>query len=511
MTSRHVFAVGARLRPWFAAGLLTAGTLGAGACAAQVASPGGLAPSEGAEQARVIELLQQQLSQVQAQLQGLTQENRALREHQTEIDRRLRELAAGAPPPAAPTAAAQAAALAAAPALPAPATHTEASMPSPAQSVRLWGYGEMYYSYPTRDSGRAQADLARAVFGIGYRFDERTEFNSEYEVEHAVSSASDAGEFEVEQFYVERRLSDALSVRGGLFLMPFGLLNEHHEPTNFYGVQRNFVETLVIPSTWREGGVSLRGDTPHGFGWNVGLTTGFDLSKWGFAPQFPQYLTALDLEASNSAPLQATHQELSLANAHELSQYLALSYYGVPGVTVGAAISSGNAVKVRVPLTASNPGQERVTLWEAHARWTPAQWDLSALYAHGAIGNLSAANAAFPGSPNPIPSAFYGYFLQGAYALWEQGDYRAAPFVRWERYNLGAGFAGTAGPAIPAGLVPVSASPGDLGYWPRNHDRVWTMGANFYIGPHLVVKGDYQSFGVNQDFRRFDLGLGVSF
>jgi len=168
-------------------------------------------------------------------------------------------------------------------------------------------------------------------------------------------------------------------------------------------------------------------------------------------------------------------------------------------------------VKVRVPLTASNPGQERVTLWEAHARWTPAQWDLSALYAHGAIGNLSAANAAFPGSPNPIPSAFYGYFLQGAYALWEQGDYRAAPFVRWERYNLGAGFAGTAGPAIPAGLVPVSASPGDLGYWPRNHDRVWTMGANLYIGPHLVVKGDYQSFGVNQDFRRFDLGLGVSF
>ena len=43
-------------------------------------------------------------------------------------------------------------------------------------------------------------------------------------------------------------------LRGGLFLMPFGLLNEHHEPTIFYGVQRNFVETVIIPSTWREGG-----------------------------------------------------------------------------------------------------------------------------------------------------------------------------------------------------------------------------------------------------------------
>ena len=31
------------------------------------------------------------------------------------------------------------------------------------------------------------------------------------------------------------------------------------------------------------------------------------------------------------------------------------------------------------------------------------------------------------------------------------------------------------------------------------------------LTPHLVVKGDYQWFQVNQGFRRFDLGLGVSF
>ena len=44
------------------------------------------------------------------------------------------------------------------------------------------------------------------MFGIGYTFDSRTEFNSEYEVEHAVASASDLGEFEVEQFYVDRQI-----------------------------------------------------------------------------------------------------------------------------------------------------------------------------------------------------------------------------------------------------------------------------------------------------------------
>src|SRR5262249_23545013 len=158
--------------------------------------------------------------------------------------------------------------------------------------------GEAYYVNPTDHRDQTTFDLARAVIGIGYRFDERTEFNSEYEVEHAVSSADDAGEFEVEQFYVDHRFNDWVSTRAGLFLMPFGFLNENHEPINFYGVQRNFVETLIIPSTWREGGLNLHGDTPAGFRWNVGLTTGMNFSEWDFAPEVPPYRNALELENS---------------------------------------------------------------------------------------------------------------------------------------------------------------------------------------------------------------------
>jgi hypothetical protein len=425
-----------------------------------------------------------QLAQVQAQLQQLAEENRSLREHQQQIERQLAQLTGAAAP------AAVSGSLAA---LPTPSTPATVSAAPLAAGLSLWGYGEMYYSDPTRDGRKAQADLARAVFGLGYSFDERTEFNSEYELEHAVASASDVGEFEVEQFYVDRRLSEAVSVRGGLFLMPFGLLNEHHEPTRFYGVQRNFIETLIIPSTWREGGFNLHGDTTGGFGWNLGLTTGFDLSKWDFAPAFPLYTTALGLAGSGAAPLRATHQELALANAQHLSPYAALSYYGIPALLLGGAISSGESPA---------PGDPRVTLWEAHLRWTPAKFDLSALYARGSISNTGPLNAAHPDSPNPLPSSFYGYFLQGAYPLWEQGDYRVTPFVRWERYDLGASYAGTRGPVIPAGLVP---------YWPRSEDRVWTAGANLYVGAHLVLKGDYQWFQVNQGFRRFDLGLGVSF
>jgi hypothetical protein len=474
-------------------------------------------PAARPTQQQQIDALAAQLAAIQAQLRELLEQNKRLLERQQQLEE---QVPASAQPAGAPRAAANPVPLPSNPVPPSNPLPPSAAgspsaqsgyLPSPFGGLKLWGYGEAYYTHPTHDDERAQADLARAVFGIGYTFNDRTEFNSEFEVEHAVASAADVGEFEVEQFYVDRRLGDSVALRAGLFLMPFGFLNEHHEPTHFYGVQRNFIETLIIPSTWREGGLNLHGDTAAGFSWNAGLTTGFDLSKWSFAPQFPLYASALDLEDSGSAPLQATHQELALANAQHLSQYVALNYYGIPGLTVGGAISTGDAVKVAESPNAPIPGNQRVTLWEMHARWTPGPLDLSALYAHGAIGNLTLANAANSGSPNPIPSQFYGWYLQGAWQAFERGDYRLVPFVRLEYYDMGSSYEGTPGPVLPPGRVPLSANPGDSGYWPVQRDRVWTAGANFYLTPHVVFKVDYQTFDLNKDFTRIDLGLGLAF
>ena len=372
------------------------------------------------------------------------------------------------------------------------------------ENLSLWGYGEIYYTHPTHIPADTQFDLARAVFGIGYRFDDRTVFNSEFEVEHSVASASDKGEFEVEQFYVDRQLAPWASVKAGLFLMPFGLLNEHHEPINYFGVQRNFVETLIIPSTWREGGFAFHGNTDNGLNWDVGLTTGLDLGGWQFNPEDPQYRTALDLEDADVAPMQATHQELSLANAHYLSQYAALNYTGIPGLKAGAAIFTGRAAVPTVPVGLPS---ERVTLWEGHALWTPGAAELSALYTRGRISNTAAVNLANTGVSNPLPSEFLGYYLQGAYTVWQSGGYRFAPFARWEHYDMGAAYEG-----IPAGFTTVPAGlAADGRPWPQPRDRVWTVGANFYVTPHVVFKVDYQTFDVNKDLTRFDLGLGLAF
>jgi len=500
-----------------------------------------------------IQALQQQLQAVQAQLKQLADQNQALMQHQQQIEQQLTQqqvalekaqaataTVAGAARAGGPATPGQASALpgntsalpgntsvANASALPgqqsaAPSAATATSGVSAADSslpgaqpggfgagslenLRIWGYGELYYSRQSRDTTRTTADLARAVFGIGYRFDSRTEFNSEYEVEHGVTSAEDPGEFEVEQFYVDRQLSNLATLRAGLFLLPFGFINEHHEPTNFYGMQRNFVETLIIPSTWREGGLSLHGDTDFGLAWSAGVTTGVNLGNWEFAPEFPQYTSALELINNGPGPLQATHQELALASARHLSQYVSLNYVGLPGLNVGGAVFTGKAEQA-----GGTVGDSRVTLWEGHVRWTPGKFDLSALYAHGSISNVADANLANPGSPNPIPSAFYGYFLQAAYGAWESGDYRLNPFVRWEYYDMGSQYSGTV-PMIPSGTVPLTDSPGDFGVWPQSRDRVFTTGVNFYVTPHVVFKADYQWFEFNKAFNRLDLGLGLNF
>lgn len=373
---------------------------------------------------------------------------------------------------------------------------TRVATPSPMENLSLWGYGEAYYSKPIHDNAKSQADLARAVFGIGYRFDEKTTFNSEFEIEHAIASSEDAGEMEVEQFYVDHQINNSIAVKAGLFLIPSGLLNLKHEPTHFFGVQRNFVETFIIPATWREGGVGVHGNTDLGIGWDVGVTTGVNLAGRDAATGL-RAATALDLGNSGAGPLAATHQELSLANASNLSQYLALGYKGIPGLDVGASVFTGKAA-TQDPTV--NLGGQRVTLWEAHSRWTPAKFDLSALYARGTISNTGAYNALTPGAPNPTPSAFNGWYVQGAYNVWQNSTYRLAPFMRWEYYNMGESFAG-----LVPGFEPPQAGDRNLS------DHVYTAGLNFYVTPNVVLKADYQTFSINEDLSRLELGLGVAF
>jgi hypothetical protein len=393
----------------------------------------------------------------------------ALAEQLQEVQRELAALKAQQQPASA----------AGTPAVPAAMAATGRTEPD-RKGVDWFGYGELSYSRPTEDSSGTTADVGRFVLGASYRFDEKTRFISELEVEHAIASADDAGEVEVEQAWIERELSDTIYAKFGLFLIPSGLLNESHEPTRYYGVFRNFVETQIIPTTWREIGAALEGNTEAGWRWDVGITTGHDLSAWD----------ATSAEGLES-PLGSIHQEGQLARAGDLSSFGALNYTGIPGLRVGGSVVYGD-------ISQGQPGfdSNKLLLWEGHARWTPGAWDLSALYARGEISDTAAINLTLVGNPVLIPESFYGWYAQAAYVATLPNSWTLAPFARFERVNTGASYA-----FIGAGITPAA----------REAEEITTVGINLNINSGVVFKLDYQMFDLNSDADRIDLGLGYAF
>jgi hypothetical protein len=360
-------------------------------------------------------------------------------------------------------------------------TDTSAHVDQPANAVNLFGYGELNFTRPKNNIAGSEATARRAVLGFGYKFNDRTRFAAELEVEHAVVSKDDSGEVAFEQLYVEHDISDGLSAKMGLFLLPVGYMNESHEPTRYYGVTRNLVETAIIPSTWRELGVGFRGIQDSGLRWDAGVVTSFDLTKW-----------PTDSADTKESPLGAIHQEGQKAKAASLGYYGALNFDGIPGVNFGGSLFQGGIGQKQPTIASPNAS---VTLAEVHTKWQVGSWDLSALAAQGWFHDVSAFNASGNGASNPVPDQFRGWYAQAAYRLWRSGDRSLVPFTRYEQVNTALGFSGL------GGLAPANAP----------NTKVWTAGASYYLHPQVVVKMDMQKYQNNSALDRFNMGLGFHY
>ena len=343
------------------------------------------------------------------------------------------------------------------------------------------GYGEVGYS-KFRQSGDAIADLQRFVFGVNHRFDERLTLHSEIEIEHAIASAEDKGEVEIEQAWVNYRMSEAVNFKGGLFLIPIGILNETHEPPTYYGVQRNQVETRIIPTTWRELGAGVHGLLGEGFRYDVGVTTNFDSGK-------------LD---DPTTGIRSGHQEGSEANARNLAVYGALNYRR-PGLLVGGGVFTGDTGQNG----ASNPAlagvAARFTLWDVHAQYRVAGLDLQGLYASGTLGDAdkvtAATFAADPATAFAAPKSMKGWYAQAAYHVYKRGNFDVAPFVRYERIDIRQ----------------AEDAANNLLKDPRNDERIKTVGVNFWVHPQVVLKADVQRHTTDKTQDAYRLGLGFMF
>ena len=350
--------------------------------------------------------------------------------------------------------------------------------------TNIVGYGEVGYG-KFRQSGNATADLQRFVFGFNHRFDERLTLHSEVEFEHAIVSKDDHGEAEIEQAWLNCKMSDAVNLKGGLFLIPLGILNETHEPPTYYGVMRNQVETRIIPTTWRELGAGVHGIVGEGIRYDVGITTNFDSGK-------------LD---DPTTGIRSAHQEGQLANARNLAVYGALNYRR-PGLLVGGGVFTGDTGQNGASNPALRGVSARLTLWDVHAQYRVAGLDLQALYAAGSLGDSDKLNAAILANatangttPFAAPKTIRGGFVQAAYHSYKRGNFDVAPFVRYERID------------IKQQEDPANGQLQD----PNNIERIRTFGVNFWVHPQVVLKADVQRYAIDKSQDRLDLGLGFMF
>lgn len=234
--------------------------------------------------------------------------------------------------------------------------------PSWAEKTSLGAYGEMHWnSLQSKD----EIDFHRFVLFLGHEFTPRTRLFTELELEHSLAGEGKRGEVELEQAYIEHDLSDSQHARVGLFLLPVGILNEHHEPDTFYGVERNPVETNIIPTTWWEGGVGLHGDLGAGINYSVAAHSGLKVPLTG----------------SSAFLTRSGRQKVSEAVAEDPAATARIRYQGIPGLEL--ALSA----QYQDDLT-QGLGDERARafLWETHAVLQRGPFGLRALYAGWDIG-----------------------------------------------------------------------------------------------------------------------------
>ncbi len=325
------------------------------------------------------------------------------------------------------------------------------------ERTRMGGYAEVHYNNLDGSGGatdKDEIDLHRFVLFFGHEFNDDIRFFSELEVEHGIAGEGQVGEVEVEQAFVEFDLNDQHRAKGGVFLLPVGIMNETHEPNTFYGVERNPVEKDIIPATWWAAGAALSGQMGQGFSYDLAVHEGLKTSS------------------ADSYKPRAGRQKSGKADASELAYTGRLKWTGMLGVELAATLQHQSDITQD-----SDAGAGSATLVEMHAALSRGPWGLRALYAQW---ELDGSGPAAIGADEQN-----GFYIEPSFRLNE----KLGVFARYNQWDNAAGSS--------------SAS----------EKKQWDMGVNYWPHPDVVVKADYQqqdnADGRDQD--GFNLGIGLQF
>ena len=375
---------------------------------------------------------------------------------------------------------------------------------SPLPGLVIGAYGEVKFGMFQNPAANGQwqngFDLHRMVLLPTYQITENIIFNAEIEFEHG-GLAFDAddkrhGSVTIEQLWIDFKISDPFNWRSpGVDLIPIGYINQHHEPTLFYSVNRPELYNGLIPSTWMAPASSVYGRLAEGLTYQFQVSPsledfGDDFDKRTDANRVVPFpigyaagINGLDGLAL-SRPVIGDFRQLSndLAYAGRLDYappFLpgfagSVSAYYSPNVTPrGAYADTGDLL-----------GRTSLAMFDAEFRYRipSTGLELRGEAVRVVFGNPANLRANNDGDPTDnVGKNMYGFSAEIAYhfalgtilnSAWE-----AVPFYRYTYENLQtSGFAGT-DENTPTGA-------GQL--------QFHTAGVAVFPSPNLVLKATYQ-------------------
>jgi hypothetical protein len=346
--------------------------------------------------------------------------------------------------------------------------------PEPPRTA-LSGYMDFHFNNP--EFSDAQLDFHRFVLLVTHSFSERIRFVGELELEHAVvEGLEEKGELELEQAYVDFLLSRSFNVRAGMMLMPIGIINERHEPPVYYGVERPFNDTVIIPTTWFEAGAGVHGELGRGWRYRAFIVAPLDAGEF-----------------SAEEGLREGRQKGSEANVGRPAVTGRVEYVAIRGLTLGASGWSGRSGFQFRPVF-----DVPVSLAEVDGRYSRRRLELRGQFSQVWIDNAGQLNEALAlrvgVNPN-IARVLRGFYGEAGYRAISNaafGDVGA--FVRYENFDTQF--------RMPTGYVGL----------PQFDRDAWVVGATYWPDPDVAVKFDYSLVrsrsSVVQAPDSFNVGLG---
>ena len=290
----------------------------------------------------------------------------------------------------------------------------------------LSGYGEVFANVNGR-YGTGTVNVERMVMFFGHRFNKNFQFFSELELEDAIVGNGKAGAFSLEQMVLKMNLNRQQYLLAGLYIPRLGIINENHLPTTFNGNQRNRIETMVIPTTWRDLGVCLYGQSYAipGLNYTLGISNGLNAENMNYSTGIRGGRFNGSMASSKNIAINA-----SLLQYYRNFRFQLAGYYGGSN-RFGSIESDSIGLKSGV---FSNP----VALGDFNVQYLGKRFTAKALATYISIKDAQFINRAFGKN---LAKSMYGAYVEGAYNLLKplEGDLFSKQlwlFSRVEQLNL---------------------------------------------------------------------------